>query len=72
MVYDLKDDNKRVFEKDMPQILYPPNVGKPIADEPENDFCRDFTAVVAGRIARHFYSYDSEDDTALDAQAGLR
>jgi hypothetical protein len=70
-VFDLKDDNKVVFEKDMPQVLYPPNVGKPIADEPENEFCRDFTTVVAYRIARHFFSYDPQKDMAMDAEAGL-
>ena len=42
----------------MPQLLYPPSVGKPIAEQTENDFCREFSAKVAEHIARHFYSYD--------------
>ena len=70
-VFDLKDDNKVVFEKDLPQTLYPPNIGIPISEKSEADFRREFTAYLAGQIARHFYSYDSEDDFALDAQGGL-
>ena len=70
-VFDLKDDNKVVFEKDLPQTLYPPNIGIPIPEKSEADFRREFTAYLAGQIARHFYSYDSEDDFALDAQGGL-
>ncbi len=70
-VFDLKDDNKVVFKKDMPQLLYPPSVGKPIAEQTENDFCREFSVVVAEHIARHFYTYDGQADTAMDAQAGL-
>ena len=65
-VFDLKDENKVVYEKDLPQITYPPNTPIPIPDKSEADFRREFTAVLAGQIARHFYSYDSEDDFAVD------
>ena len=70
-VFDLKDDNKIVYEKDLPQIMYPPNIGIPISDKSEADFRRDFTGVLAYLIARQFYAYDSHDDTALDAKGGL-
>ena len=71
-VFDLKDDNKKVYNNDMDQVLYPPNVGIPIsAEKSEADFRREFVRVVADRIARHFYSYDRHDDVAVDARAGL-
>ena len=70
-VYDLKDDNKVVYEKELPQILYPPNIGIPISDKSEADFGRDFTSVVADLIARHFYSHDEHADVAQDAAAWL-
>ncbi len=71
-VFDLKDDNKVVFAKDMQQILYPPDVGIPIsAEKSEADFRREFVQVVASRIGRHFYSYDPHDDVAVNAKAGL-
>jgi hypothetical protein len=68
-VFDLKDDNKVVYEKDLPQIIYPPNIPVPSADKSEADFRREFTGKVAALIARHFYTYDGNDDMAVDAQA---
>jgi hypothetical protein len=70
-VYDLKDDDKVIYEKDMPQIMYPPNIGIPISDKSEADFRREFTSVVAELIARHFYSHDGHSDMANDAKAAL-
>ena len=70
-VFDLKDDNKSVFQKTMDEIVYPPNVGCPIYERSETDFRREFTGVVANLIARHFFSYDPNDDMAVDAHACL-
>ncbi len=66
-VYDLKDDNKVVYEEDMPQITWPPNTAIPISEKSEADFRRSFTRVLAGLIARHFYPYDHYNDSAQDA-----
>ena len=55
----------------MDEIVYPPSIGCPISDKSEADFRREFTGVVATLIARHFFSYDSNDDVAVDARACL-
>lgn len=71
-VYDMKDLSKPAWEKDLPQVIYPPNIGIPISsDLSETDFRRKFTAKLADRIAQHFYAHDSTEDVAMDAQAGL-
>ena len=68
-VFDLKDGNKVVYEEDLPQIIYPPNTPVPISEKSEADFRREFTGVLAYLIARHFYSYDTHDDFAKDADS---
>ncbi len=49
----------------MDEIVYPPSIGCPISDKSEADFRREFTGVVATLIARHFFSYDSNDNVAV-------
>ena len=71
-VFDLKDDDKSVFQKTMDEIVYPPNTCCSTCEKSEADFRREFTGVVANLIARHFFSYDPHDDVAVDAHAGLR
>jgi hypothetical protein len=71
-VYDMKDTSQTAWEKELPQVIYPPNIGIPISsDLSENDFRRGFVTMLGERIARHFYSHDSHADVAEDAKAGL-
>ena len=66
-VYDLKQGNKVVFEKTIPQSIYPPNTSIPTSDRSEAEFRREFVAVLADQIARHFYDHDRYADVGLDA-----
>lgn len=66
-VYDCKNGGKLVFEKILPQCVYPPNSAVPTSDRLEAEFRREFEAVLADQIARHFYAHDRFADVALDA-----
>ncbi len=68
-VYDCKNGGKMVFEKIIPQAVYPPNSGVPTSDRTEPEFRREFIAVLADQIARHFYAHDPHADFAQDAAA---
>jgi hypothetical protein len=68
-VYDCRQGGKEVFEKIIPQSLYPPNTGIPTSDRPESEFRREFVRVLADQIARHFYTHDPHADLAQDAAA---
>jgi hypothetical protein len=73
-VYDLsKGKNEQmVFEKHMPQSVYPPNAIIPASERLEPEFRREFVCVLADQIGRHFYAHDPQADITLDSQAGLR
>ena len=68
-VFDLKDEDKVVWQTELPQLLYPHNVAVPSAEKTENDFRSEFTAYLAKRIARYFHSHDAHDDMASDVDA---
>jgi hypothetical protein len=68
-VYDSEKKWKKVFEKVLPQSVYPPNSFVPTSDRLEGDFRREFVAVLADQVARHFYSHDPYPDMAQDSAA---
>jgi hypothetical protein len=68
-VYDCKKGGKVVFEKKLPQAIYPPNAPIPTSERREADFRIEFEAVLADQIARHFYAHDPYADMAQDASA---
>jgi hypothetical protein len=68
-VYDCQKKGKLVFEKTLPPSVYPPNVGVPTSDRQEPEFRREFEAVLADQIARHFYAHDPYTDVAQDNAA---
>ncbi|MEN6407970.1 MAG: hypothetical protein ABFC77_16060 [Thermoguttaceae bacterium] len=68
-VYDCQQKGKLVFEKIVPPSIYPPSGGVSTSDRAEAEFRREFVAVLADQIARHFYSHDPHADLALDAAA---
>lgn len=68
-VYDIADNGKVLFDKHMPQIVDPPIGGIPTQEMAEDEFRRAFVAVVADRVGRYFYSFDSRADFARDAAA---
>ena len=68
-VYDCNEGGKVVFKKILPQSKYPPNSGVPTSERLEAEFRREFVAVLADQIGRHFYAHDPHADLALDAAA---
>lgn len=68
-VYDIKDGNKQVFAKSPRPSIYPPNTGIPTSEKQESQFRREYVAVLAEEIARHFYDHDSRVNFALDSTA---
>jgi ABC-type uncharacterized transport system auxiliary subunit len=68
-VYDCQKNGKKVFEKTLPQSVYPPNAGVPTSERLEGDFRREFVAVLADQVARHFYEHDPYPDMAQDSDA---
>jgi hypothetical protein len=68
-VYDVKTGTEHVWEKNLPQTLYPPTSAIPSTDKPRAEFRRQFVSVLAGKIARHFYDHDSTVDFANDSTA---
>ncbi|MGW8256083.1 MAG: hypothetical protein ACWGMZ_01215, partial [Thermoguttaceae bacterium] len=68
-VYDCNDGGKVVFEKLMPQSVYPPNTFVQASEVQEPEFRREFIGVLADRVARHFYPHDQYADMAQDTMA---
>jgi len=66
-VYDCKS-GELVFEKRLPQSVYPPNREVSTLSKPEAEFRREFLRVLADQLARHFYDHDPYADYALDAK----
>ncbi len=65
-VYDIKNGGKKVYEKPMPETLYPHGTPMPAVDKNEDEFQRQFVAVLADEIGRYFYAHDSTTDVAND------
>jgi hypothetical protein len=68
-VYNMEEDGKEVFQKNLNEILYPFNGGVPVQEKPEVEFRREFLTIVSERIGRHFYKHDPHVDFASDANA---
>ncbi len=65
-VYDCTNGGAIVFEKQLPQAIYPPNALVPTSEKPEAEFRREFVRVLADQIGRYFYPHDAHADYALD------
>ncbi len=69
-VYEVKHGDKdAIFERSLPQMLYPPSGGIPASEKSEHQFRRQFISMLAERIARHFYDHDTSVDFASDSTA---
>jgi hypothetical protein len=69
LVCDVAKGKDPVFERNMPQAVYPPNAPIPASDNLEADFRRKFVAYLARQVAHHFYDHDSTIDFANDSTA---
>jgi len=63
------ETGETLFEKIMPQTVYPPNTGIPTSDRQEPEFRRQFIRELAYEIGRHFYAHDTRLDFAKDSEA---
>lgn len=69
-VYDMKSGSKDpVWEKSLPQMLYPPNSAIAAGDRPEAQFRRQFVGALADQIGRYFYEHDPTVDFSADSAA---
>jgi hypothetical protein len=68
-VYDMKDNSRLVWERNLGEVLYPVNSGIPAQDKPVQQFEREFVEIVAARTAENFYRHDPNTSFALDAMA---
>jgi hypothetical protein len=69
VVCDVSKGKDPVFERNLPQTLFPPNAAIPAGEKPEPQFRRQFVDMLAQLIARHFYDHDSTVDFASDSTA---
>ncbi|MDR1493558.1 MAG: hypothetical protein LBT05_12670 [Planctomycetaceae bacterium] len=69
-VYDITGERPTVMES-VPSRIYPPNMRLTSNDLPESQFRNEYIAKVAMDIGRYFYSYNPNDDVAMDARVGL-
>lgn len=66
-VYDVKKGKAHVWEKYLPQVVYPPTGGIPASESPEGAFRRKFVLTLAERISQSFFPHDSTADFAADS-----
>lgn len=66
-VCDMAKGGEVVYEKSIPEIVYPPQGGVPTSEKPEEEFRRQFIGVVAEQVGRLFYGYDYRRDVAIDS-----
>ena len=67
-VYDCKT-GELVFEKQLPQSVYPPNREVPAWSKQEAEFRREFLGILSDQIARHFYDHEPYTDFAMDSKS---
>lgn len=69
VVYDMAKGKDPIFERNLPQAVYPPNAAIPAGEKPEPQFRRQFVNHLAHLIARYFYDHDATVDFANDSTA---
>lgn len=65
-VYDMQDGGRVVYQKHMPQTVYPPNAARPTTEMQPDQFRREFIDVLAEEIGRCFYAYEAKLNYARD------
>jgi len=68
-VYDMTDRGRRLWDRQLGQILFPRNSGIPLQDKSVQNFQRQFVEIVSQQIAENFYEHDPNASFALDAVA---
>ena len=65
-VYDMKDGGRVVYQKHMPQSVYPPNAARSTTEMQPDQFRREFIEVFSEEIGRNFYPYEAKLNYARD------
>lgn len=70
-VYDLHTGKSRqiVWNKKLPQTIYPPTAAVPISEKSDDAFRREYLAVLADHVGRLFYPHERLVDFASDADS---
>lgn len=68
-VYDMKDQDRLVWDRRLGQVLFPRHSGIPASDMSPQQFERRFIDIASQQIAEHFYKHDPNATYALDAMA---
>ncbi|MEM7479466.1 MAG: hypothetical protein AAF483_31155 [Planctomycetota bacterium] len=66
-VYDIEHEGVPIYHKQMNEIAFPQNSGKPITDTSESKFRQFYLAYLTRKIGALFYPVDATADYALDA-----
>ncbi len=67
VVYDMIT-GEEVFSRSPPEVEFPMTAGVPSTSTSEREFRKLFMDNLAGRIARHFYAFDINEDVAGDVE----
>jgi hypothetical protein len=68
-VYDMREDGKVVFRKNIPEFSFPRNGARHATELSEASFRRLFVLVLSQHVAKYFHAYHIEDDFATDAMS---
>lgn len=66
-VYDMKNNGAVVFEKYPRPSQFPPNTAYSTLEKQKHVFRREYIAILADEIGRHFYPYDANASFAIDS-----
>lgn len=66
-VYDLKNNGTEVFTKYPRPSQFPPNTAYSTLEKQKHVFRREYIAILADEIGRHFYPYDAHANFAIDS-----
>jgi len=69
LVVDVSKGKVPIFERNLPQSIFPPNAAIPAGEKPEAQFRRNFVDHLARQIAQYFYDHDPTVDFASDSTA---
>lgn len=65
-VYDMADDGKIVFRREIPEFSFPTNGARHSTELSEAQFRRLFVLVLAQQVTKYFYDYQFDEDFARD------
>ncbi len=71
-VIDVPSGGEILYDYDIPEMSFPPNIGIPTTDQTEASFRRIFVQQLAYDVSKIFFEHPMAEDFALDAAAHSR